>query len=137
MKTNILIAFLVLLVCSRMAFSEEPVKKVFKAAVDADGIQRVTVTGGEFFFDPSFIIVKVNVPVELSVKKESGMVPHNIVIKAPDAGIDVEEDISTYSKIIRFTPGKTGQFPITCEKKFLFFKSHKEKGMEGVLEVTE
>ncbi|MBI5140736.1 MAG: hypothetical protein HZA20_00920 [Nitrospirae bacterium] len=69
MRTKMIMA-LVLLALSGVAFSEEPAKKVYKAAVDADGIQRITVIGGEFFFDPNFIIVKVNVPVELSVKKE-------------------------------------------------------------------
>jgi len=31
--------------------------------------------------------VKVNVPVELTVRKESGFVPHNIVAKAPAGGL--------------------------------------------------
>ena len=75
--------------------------------------------------------------VELKVKKESGFVPHNIAMKAPEAGIEFEESLSSDPKTIRFTPTKTGSYPMYCSKKLLFFESHREKGMEGVLEVVE
>ncbi|MEK7196516.1 MAG: quinol oxidase, partial [Nitrospirota bacterium] len=39
-------------------------KKEFKATVDKDGVQRVEVIGGEYFFEPYHIIVKINMPVE-------------------------------------------------------------------------
>ena len=119
------------------AYCQETAKKVFSAPVDADGVQRVSVTAGEYFFEPYHIIVKVRMPVELSVKKTSGVVPHDIVIDAPDAGITVNESLDKEQKTIRFTPGKTGRYPFYCTKRFLFFKSHKERGMEGILEVVE
>ena len=49
------------------------------AAIGADGVQRVDVLGGSYFFDPNVIVVKVNVPVELRVRKEPGATAHNIV----------------------------------------------------------
>ena len=122
------------------AWSDEKPKteKVFKAIVDKDGVQRVDILGGGYFFTPNRIIVKVNVPVELKVRKESGVVPHNIVIKEPEAGINVDESLDTDPKIIKFTPTKTGTYPFYCsKKKFFFFTSHREEGMEGVLEVIE
>lgn len=109
----------------------------FSATVDKDGVQRVEVLGGDYFFKPNHIIVKVNVPVEMKVSKEGGIVPHNIVINAPDAGIDIKESLEKEPKVIKFTPKKAGTYPFSCDKKLLFFKSHKEKGMEGVLEVVE
>ena len=112
-------------------------EKIFKAAVDSDGVQRVDILGGGYFFTPNHIIVKVDVPVELKVRKESGIVPHNIVIKAPETGINVDESLDTDPKIIRFTPTKIGNYTFYCDKKLLFFESHREKGMEGVLEVIE
>ena len=112
-------------------------KKEFKATVDKDGVQRVEVIGGEYFFDPDHIIVKVNVPVELTVRKKSGVVPHDIVINAPEAGINFKEGFGKEPKVIKFTPTKTGKYPIYCSKQLLFFKSHKERGMEGLLEVVE
>jgi plastocyanin len=50
---------------------------------------------------------------------------------------NIDEQISTEPKIIKFTPTKTGKFPFYCDKKLLFFKSHRERGMEGIIEVTE
>ncbi len=113
-------------------------QKAFRATMGNDGIQRVEIVGGSYFFSPGYIIVKVNVPVELKIKKDSEyLTPHNIILNAPEAGITVSESLSAKSKIIRFTPTKTGKYPFYCDKKLLFFKSHRAKGMEGVLEVIE
>jgi plastocyanin domain-containing protein len=114
-------------------------KKIFTATVDSNGVQRVEITGGEYYFDPNYIIVKKGVPVEFVVKKVSGIIPipHNILIDAPDAGINFNEDMPSKPKVIRFTPTKTGKYAIICDKKFLFFETHKEKGMEGTLEVVD
>jgi len=112
-------------------------EKVFKATVGSDGVQRVEILGGSYFFTPNHIIVKVNVPVEMTVKKEAGIVPHNIRVKAPEAGIDFDIAMSSDPKTIKFTPAKTGTYPFYCNKKLLFFESHREKGMEGTIEVIE
>ena len=112
-------------------------KKEFTARVNADGIQKVEITGGSYFFDPNYIIVKVNVPVELTFKKEPGLIPHDVVLKAPDAGIDFEMELKETPQTVRFTPTKIGGYQFTCDKKLLFFESHQEKGMVGTLEVRE
>ena len=112
-------------------------KRRFIAETDSDGVQRVEILAGKHFFDPDYIIVKVNVPLEIKIKKESGITPHNFVIKEPDAGIDINESTSTETKTIKFTPTKTGKYKFYCDKKLLFFKSHREKGMEGILDVGE
>ncbi len=120
--------------------ADEKIKKetVFRAAMGDDGVQHADILGGGYFFTPNHIVVKVNVPVELKVRKESGIVPHNIVIKAPEAGIDFDVSLSDEPKTIRFTPTKTGTYPFYCsKKKFFFFTSHRDEGMEGVLEVTD
>lgn len=109
----------------------------FRAVADADGVQRVAILGGGYFYKPNHIIVKVNVPVELTVRKEGWFVPHDFVIDSPEAGITVRESLSTEPKVIRFTPTRVGKYPFFCSKKPPFFKSHREKGMEGVLEVVE
>jgi plastocyanin domain-containing protein len=107
------------------------------ATLDPDGVQRVEITGGEYYFDPNYIVVKVNVPVEFKVKKAKGYVSHDIVVKAPDAGIDFKVDLSDKeTKTVKFTPTKIGKYPMECDKRLLFFKSHKERGMEGVIEVV-
>ena len=109
----------------------------FKATTDNDGVQRVEVLGGDYFFKPNHIVVKVNVPVEMKVSKEGGFIPHNIVLNAPEAGIVLNESMGKEPKIIKFTPTKVGTYPFSCDKKLLFFASHKEKGMEGVIIVEE
>jgi plastocyanin len=133
-----LIKFLILpLIFAGIGFAQDTGEKVYRAVVDPDGIQKVKVLAGDYFFDPNYIIVKVNLPVELTINKQPGIAPHDIVIKAPEAGLDIKEDIGKEPRVIKFTPTKTGKYPMHCSKKFLFFKSHRERGMEGILEVTE
>lgn len=114
---------------------EKPEQKPYTAVVDTDGVQRIEVLGGSYFYKPNYIIVKVNVPVELKVTKESGLVPHDIAMKSPEAGMEFSEGISTTPKIIKFTPTKTGKYPFYCTMKSLF-SNHREKGMEGIIEVV-
>lgn len=125
------------LIITGSVYAEEQGKKIYKATIDTDGIQRVEVLAGSYYFDPNYIIVKVNVPVELKIRKEPGITPHNIVIKEPDADIDIRESLDSEPKIIRFTPKKIGKYPFYCDKRFLFFKNHRERGMEGTIEVVE
>jgi plastocyanin len=112
-------------------------EKRFIATVDADGVQRVEMVGGEYFYDPNYIIVKVNTPVELKIKKPSGFVPHNLIAKSPEAGIDFKLDLKKDHRTIKFTPTKIGKYPIYCDKSLLWFKTHRERGMEGMIEVVE
>lgn len=127
--------FLLISLVSISAADEK--KKVFTAGVDSDGIQRIEVLAGEYFFDPNYVIVKVNIPVELKVRKEPSIVPHDFVINAAEAGLEALEKLSAKPKVIKFTPKKTGKYPFYCGKKLIFSKSHREKGMEGTIEVTE
>jgi len=142
MKFTAIFLFVLAFVCgfsaAAVAAEEKPKEvKIFKAAIDKDGVQRVEILGGGYFFNPDRIIVKVNVPVELKLRKEAGVVPHDIVMKSPEAGIDFRISMHEEPQIIRFTPNKPGVYPFYCSKKLLFFESHREKGMEGILEVVE
>jgi plastocyanin domain-containing protein len=126
-----------ILLLAGMALAAEKEKKVFKTVIDKDGIQRVAIFAGSFFFDPDYVVVRVNVPVEVTVRKEAEITPHAFVIDAPEAGLRIEEPLSAEPKVIKFTATRVGKYPFFCDKKLLFFKSHKERGMEGVLDVTE
>ena len=110
--------------------------KQFVAVVDPDGVQRVQITAGNYFFDPSRITVKANVPVEMTIKKEPGVTPHDIILKAPEAGIDISQELNTEPATITFTPTQTGDYIFYCDKKFPLFKSHRDRGMEGLLTVV-
>ncbi|TAM46729.1 MAG: quinol oxidase [Gammaproteobacteria bacterium] len=108
-----------------------------EASVDNDGIQRLSVLAGGYFFRPDHIVVKADRPVELAVSKEPGLVPHAIALRIPAEKIDLDEDLGTEPRTIRFTIRQPGRYDFSCSKKLLFFESHREKGMEGVLEVVE
>ena len=123
--------------CSASLAVEPSDDDAYQTSVGSDGIQHATIVGGSYFFRPQRVIVKVNVPVELEVSLEKGVIPHTLVIQAPDAGIAVDEKLSTEVKKIRFTPMATGTYSFYCKNKLLIFKSHREKGMEGMLEVVK
>ena len=111
-------------------------KNIYKATVDSSGVQKIEMLGASYYFKPNDIIVKVNVPVEITIKKEPGAAPHDIVLHAPEAGIDFNVELGTDPKVIKFTPTKVGKYPFYCDHRFLFW-SHRAKGMKGVLEVVE
>ncbi|MDN7930979.1 quinol oxidase [Burkholderia metallica] len=106
-----------------------------RVPVDADGVQRVAIVGGSYFFRPNHVIVRARVPVELTVSAEPGVVPHSFAIDAPQAGIAVHTELGTTPRTFRFTPAQPGRFAYYCTHRLLFFRSHRERGMEGVLEV--
>lgn len=123
------------LLAASVGAQESP--QAFRATIDADGRQRVRILGGSYFFRPGHVIVKAGVPVELSVSLERGIVPHSLVLKAPEAEIEIDESLGTDPKTFVFTPAAAGRYPFYCGNKLLFFESHREKGMEGVLEVVD
>jgi plastocyanin len=137
MLKKLLVVSMMTALCAATAVGAGEPRKTETAQMGADGVQRLKVVGGSYFFTPDHIIVKVDVPVELTVSKESGMVPHDIVVKAPEGGIDFTETLSAEPKTLRFTPTKPGTYPIYCSKKLLFLESHRHKGMEGVIEVVK
>jgi len=114
----------------------EETKELNTAATNSIGVQKVEILAGSYFFKPKDIQVKVNIPVEMTIKREAGVAPHDIVLQAPEAGIAIKEELGTEPKVIKFTPTKAGKYPFYCDHRFLFW-THRAKGMEGVLEVTE
>lgn len=118
------------------ADSAPPKEEIYQSTI-TNGVQQVHIDGGSFFFKPNHVIVKVNVPVELIVKVESGVTPHDIVIQAPAAGMVVKERLSSDAKTIRFTPKAVGKYPFYCSIGLPLVKSHRERGMEGLIEVVE
>ena len=129
---NALLSAAVLALCLTGSSALE--RREFTAPIDKDGVQRVEIRGGSYYFTPDYISVKVNLPVEITLRKE-GIFPHNFIIKAPEAGMDINVDLASEPRVVTFTPTKVGSYPLYCDKKFLFMESHREKGMEGTLEV--
>lgn len=99
--------------------------------------QVVRLHGGSYFFSPDRVVVKANVPVVLTVDKEPGITPHDFVIDAPKAGVEVHEKLGTEPISIWVTFTAPGDYTFYCSKKPPFLKSHREKGMAGTIIVTE
>jgi hypothetical protein len=123
-------------ICTLLLFGGQVLAQEHVVKPDADGVQRVRILGGSYFFKPAHIVVKVNVPIELSASREPGIAPHNFVLKAPEAGIAVDEELGSEPKKIVFKPLALGKYPFYCSKKLPFIAGHRERGMEGTIEVV-
>jgi heme/copper-type cytochrome/quinol oxidase subunit 2 len=115
-----------------VAWAAEPVT----VPVDADGVQRATVIMDSYTYRPEHLVVQAGTPVELTLKSVTYLVPHNFILDDPAAGFRINEDVSAGgTAVVRFVPPKPGSFVFYCDKKLLFFKSHRDRGMEGRLDV--
>jgi plastocyanin len=104
-------------------------------AADADA-QQVTVHLGDYRFQPETIEVNAGRPVELTLINDDKITPHNFTLKEPAAGLDLSANVSGgESTTLRFTPQTAGTYPLYCNKKLPFMKSHRERGMEAKLVV--
>jgi plastocyanin len=107
-----------------------------EAGISEDGVQRAEMTVDSYSYDPDHLVVQSGVPVELTLKSVTVLVPHSFVLKAPEAGLDVDQKIGAGDTVtVRFTPRQPGEYKFYCREKLLFFKSHRARGMEGTLEV--
>jgi len=83
---------------------------------------------------PDVITVKVGQPVTLKVTNKASFIPHNLVIKAPETGVDIKVDVRAgKTGEISFTPTRAGSYEMICDKEPPIGKSHREKGMHGKL----
>jgi len=105
-------------------------------SVAADGVQRATVTLDSYSYTPNHLIVEAGKPVELTLTSVTTIIPHNFIIKDPAGSLSVEQEVSAgKTATVKFTPTQPGTFPIYCDKRLLPLPSHRDKGMEGKLEV--
>lgn len=104
--------------------------------VAADGVQRARVTLDSYSYSPNHLIVEAGKPVELTLTSVTTITPHNFIIKDPAGNLFVEQEVSAGKTVtITFTPIQPGTFPIYCDKRLWPMPSHRDKGMEGTLEV--
>lgn len=101
-----------------------------------DGVQRAEVILDSYSYTPNHLVVQAGRPVELHLVSVTLLTPHNFILKAPEAGLNVDQDVGAGKRLtVRFTPTQPGTYTFFCDKKLLFFPSHRERGMEGTLEV--
>ncbi len=104
--------------------------------IAADGVQRATIILDSYSYNPGHLIVEKGKPVELTLTSVTFLTPHNFIIKEPAANLTVEQDVGAGKTVLlRFTPTQAGVFTIYCDKRLWPLPSHRDKGMEGKLEV--
>lgn len=104
--------------------------------IDTDGVQRLTMVLDSYSYSPNHVIVQSGRPVEFVLQSVTTITPHNFILKDEASGLSLDRDVGAgKNAVLRFTPTQKGVFPFYCDKKLLFFASHREKGMEGKLEV--
>jgi len=126
------------LVLAVTSFAADPasIGPPFTVPVDSDGVQRTTVILDSYSYQPGHLIVEKGKPVELTLKSVTTFTPHNFIIKDPAGSLAVEQDVSAgKTTLLKFTPTQSGTFPIYCDKRLWPLPSHRDKGMEGKLEV--
>ena len=102
----------------------------------ADGVQRATITLDSYSYNPNHLIVEAGKPVELTLTSVATMIPHNFIIKDPAGALSIEQDVGAGKTVtITFTPTQRGTIPFYCNKRLWPLPSHRDKGMEGKLEV--
>ncbi len=109
-------------------------RPVVEAVAERVGdVQKVRVEAHTYYFEPNRIVVRAGIPVELTLKNKSLVVPHNFTLKAPEAGIDIDRDLGFKGgAVLTFTPTRPGEYEFICGKG-----SHMAKGMTGTLVVLE
>ncbi len=98
--------------------------------------QAITLTLGDYRFDPDTLEVRAGQPVALTLINKDGITPHTVILKDTAAGLDIDTGVSAGSTTtIEFTAEAPGTYTFYCSKKLPFMKSHRERGMEGTLTV--
>lgn len=96
--------------------------------------QTIDITADSYSFKPDTITVRAGQPVTFNVRNEATLLPHNLIIEAPEAGIDVKIEVRAgKTASATFTPTTPGTYEMYCGKKPPFGKTHKERGMHGKL----
>jgi len=101
-----------------------------------DEVQRATVILDSYSYSPNHLIVERGKVVELMLTSVTTLIPHNFIIKDPVGSLSVEYDVGAGKTVIaRFIPNQPGRFAFFCDKRLWPLPSHRDKGMEGILEV--
>jgi plastocyanin len=130
------LAWLLVGVVSGIACGADAPPPPFTVPIDQDGVQRTTIQLDSYAYVPAHIIVQAGKPVELTLASVTFITPHNFVLLDSAAGLAIEQDIGAgKTVVVKFTPTRPGLYPFYCDKKLPLFPSHREKGMEGRLEV--
>ncbi|OQW33511.1 MAG: hypothetical protein A4E19_03735 [Nitrospira sp. SG-bin1] len=104
--------------------------------ISSDGVQRAQITVDSYSFSPNHLVVESGKPVELTLMSVTTVTPHNFLIKDSAGGLSVEQDVGAGKTVTaKFVPTQPGHFLFFCDKRLWPMRNHRDKGMEGLLEV--
>lgn len=105
-------------------------------SISPDGVQRATIILDSYSYSPNHLVVESGKPVELTLTSRTTIIPHNFVMQELSADLSIEQDVGAGKTVIaKLLPTQPGLFPFYCDKRLWPMASHRDKGMEGRLEV--
>ena len=108
-----------------------------EAYAPSPGEAIVDLRADSYFFSPSHPIVPAGKPILIRVRNEATVIPHTFVLENAGGGVIVRRSLKKGGEtLIRISPLPPGLYTFYCDKSF-FGSTHRKKGMEGKLEVTE
>jgi plastocyanin len=97
----------------------------------------IPVKMGDYRFKPDTIRVQTGETVQLELTNTDSLTPHNFTLKAEAAGLNVDTEVRAgKTEVVDITPRAPGSYKFYCNKKLIFMKSHRDRGMEGTLVVA-
>lgn len=107
---------------------DSPVGNPDEAATNMSEVDRtITVSGGNYYFEPDTINVSVNETVRFVLENEGGF--HDLVIPALDSGTERINGGETSSFTVKFT--EEGSYDFICS-----VGNHAQRGMRGTIQVS-
>lgn len=92
---------------------------------------------GDYRFLPQEIQLSANQSAILRLVNTDSVTPHNFTMEVGSNSPAVEvELLGGESAEVKLPPLPAGRYTFYCSNKLLFMKSHREKGMEGILIVN-
>ena len=85
------------------------------AAIGPDGVQRVNIRCGPNFFDPRSIVVRANVPLQLTVTTTADLTSNNFTTTIGATTIDAPVRFAPTSFVL--SPRLSGRFQAFCQDK--------------------
>ena len=87
-----------------------------------DGVQRIKVVLGSYFYSPNEIIIQANKPVIIELENESFWTPHNFVIGDPKMNMHHEINVSPGDTVnLQLLLVSPGRYTFTATTNSYFF----------------
>jgi plastocyanin len=92
---------------------------------------------GDYRFLPREIHLNANQSAILRLVNTDSVTPHNFIMETGHGSPVVEVDLLGGESVeVKLPHLPAGRYTFYCSNKLLFMKSHREKGMEGILIVN-